>query len=210
MAQQSIEERLDIWHAETGCTQHEQISLREISFLTICGVTLSVLVWITSFLPSPAWILVSLFLYVSVLTLASHIVPKFGVSIGITFIFSVGTFMLTDLGVVGWHKVLVLFLGAFFFEVVLVMSTKLPSPSFGMIIAAVVAAGSIPLLTALSLSPSLALTLPIPLLNLILFAALIGLASGICMSITWIWIRQMKPIVKLRGYMGTLVESVFS
>ena len=187
----------------------QKISRKEVSFVAVLAVVVSVLMFVVSSMVEP-WIalLVSLALLVVALNLTVYICKKSGVVLLLFVFVSVLTFVLEDVGVVGWKKVVTFLLAALIFELVfLYLKAHLHAVPLDMIIGSTLSAGSIPLISAFLLSVHLASSFPLELLNLILVAFAVGLASAVITFLLWLHIQRTKPILKLESFLNDLEKS---
>ena len=181
----------------------KKISAREYIFYFLLVVPFA-LIYILSFLfLNPTLLLiVSLTLFCFGLNFLIRITNKIGSSLVFFLTYSVLTFNIPDLGIIGWKKVLTFIIAGIIFElIVLLLKKKIKLKT---LLGTVISITLLPFIAALLISSRLAITFPEGLINLILISFVVSLVSTSIYIIIWHFIKVKKPLIKLKSYLGSL------
>jgi hypothetical protein len=118
---------------------------------------------------------------------------------------SILTFQLDTIGISGWRKILVFSLSAAIFEIVFkLLNRKITHAPLAILISSTIAITFIPILAALFLSLTLALSIPNTLINLILLAFVSALVTSGFTFLLWYDLQANRMVIKFQAYLGTL------
>ena len=181
----------------------KRISAKEYIFSILLVIPFALISILSSFFLSPTILLiVSLTLFCLGLNFLIRIVNKIGSSLLFFLTYSILTFNAPDFGIIGLKKILTFVIAGFVFELIIILLKK--RIELKVFIGTIVSITSLPLISALLISSSLALTLPEGLINLILIYLITSLIITLIYAVIWHFIKVRKPIIKLRSYLGSL------
>ena len=140
--------------------------------------------------------IVSLFFITFFMSCTVYVIRKAGAVTLFYLLCGLFTFSLNNLGTTGLTKLLTLVISGVLFELTfIILKLELKSIPLDVIVGTAVSAASIPISTGLLLSPVMAQTLIISILNLALLSFFIGIVSGLVAFLIWYYLRTTKLIV---------------
>lgn len=178
--------------------------LLQLVLTIILSGIVAIFIYLLNSFSSPSLTIVLSFALLTIgMNLTVYILKRKGYALLFYLFLSVFTFNLLDLGIIGWKKILTLFIAGTIFELILLIPL-IKSFSSKVVLATIISITSIPFFLAFLVSKGLAVTFPLPLVNLILIAFIISGLSSALSLIIWIILNTFKPIIKLQSYLETL------
>ena len=181
----------------------KKISVKGYIFSILLVIPLALISILSSFSLNPTTLLiVSLTLFCLGLNVLIRIVNKLGSSLLFFLTYSILTFNISDFGIIGLKKTLTFIIAGLIFELIIVLLKK--KIELKVFIGTIISVTSLPLISALLISSSLALTLPEGLIDLILISFITSLITTSVYTLIWHFIKVKKPFIKLKSYLGSL------
>ena len=176
----------------------KQFRLRDIIAITLFSLVASGLSYlISTYISSQPTYVLSLLSLITIMALTIHIVKKaFSVTL-FFFLTALLTLNINDIGPTGLTKIAVYVLAGIVFELTfLIFKLEFKNIQMDIVLGAMLAAASIPITTALMLSPTMTLNNFLIMLNLILLSVFVGLGASIIAFIVWFRIKTKKIIMQ--------------
>ena len=182
------------------------ISFRDLILTLFISGFVSLLVYLFSSILSPfALFLSSIFLFIAGVNFLLYITKKTGIATLFFLTVSLLTFTVTDIGAVGWKKVLTFVIVGIIFEITyLVIKFEVHNLSADVIVSSVIVGLFLPLITAFLISPSLASDFPLGLINFFLSGIGIALLSSVLTALLWMRLKRKKNILHLEAFLQDL------
>lgn len=170
-----------------------------ICFVSLVGVLGSFLS--SSFLGFQMSYIVSLFLFVLLLSFSFHFIPRFGSAVLFSVLFSLLSLGFSDFGIVGVDRFLVFVGFAFVFEGVFFLFKMFSKKVFlSILIASFVSAAVFPLLIGVVLSVDVLSNLARYVLNLVLLSFFVGVVASLVSLLVWYYLRTFKFFLKFQCF----------
>lgn len=185
------------------------VTRREVVLNLIVALFVSLLLYVANqlFAHSTLYIL-SVILLVLGMNFVVYVSRKIGLVSLYMFLVSILTNTLPEIGVVGFPKIVVLFVAALIFEgIFLFLKIHIHNIPLDIVVGTSIAMASIPFTTALFISLNVA-TLSIALFNFMLLSLAVGLAASTVMFLIWHNIEKTKTVIKLESYLQSLTRKL--
>lgn len=188
---------------------HEHIQLlrlKDIFFVVVVATMVSLLLVAGNIFLSPTLsFIVSLLFLTLGMNCCVYLLKKTSIATLFYVLVAALTFWLNDIGVVGGNKILTFLLAGLLFEILfLFLKVKVHNIPIDMIIGTSISTAGIVIITAFILSPDLAWSFPLELLNLVLLAFAIGIIASMSAFLLWHQVEHTKFIIRLESYLMSL------
>ncbi|MCK4997372.1 hypothetical protein KAS08_03630 [Candidatus Pacearchaeota archaeon] len=179
-----------------------KVKIRDFVLVLIASAICAIFSFLSSaFLDFQMSYIVSLFLFVLLLSVSFCIVSKSGFAILFSFVFALLTFGFGDLGITGFNKLITLVLFAAVFELMFfffkIVTKKV---SLSVVLASVISSALIPLMIGVLLSVNVLLSLVKNVLNLVLLSFLIGFIASLIALVVWYYTKTVKLFLKFQYF----------
>ena len=183
--------------------------LKDIYFLIIIALIISLFQYLAVYLFNPS---IAFIISLSVIAIGINCVILILRRSGVAGIFlvlnSLITLFLNDIGLIGFSKVIVfLLVGAIFELIYLFLKGHIHNIPLDLFFGTSISMANIPIFVAYILSPNLAASFPIALLNLMVIAFVTGLAASLIVFVVWGLFEGTKAGIKIISYFGLLNSS---
>lgn len=185
------------------------VTRRELLLNVLVALFISVLLYLVNqFFAHSTLFIVSIILLVLGMNFVVYVSKKVGLVSLYMFLVSIMTITSPEIGVVGFPKIVVLFVAAFIFEgIFLFLKLHLHNIPLDVVIGTSVGMASIPFTTALFISLHVA-TISVALLNFVLLSFAVGLGTSVVLFLIWHNIEKTKYVIKLESYLQSLTRKL--
>jgi hypothetical protein len=176
----------------------------DLIMIVLCSVLAGVITYITLFLSSQtSAAFISLCGIVSIVALGTYIIRKAGTATAIYTLTGLFTISMNGMSVSGATKVIAFIIAGILFELIfLIIKIEVHNVAIDIITAAAISAASIPLTSALLVSPTLSREMITALTNQTVVAFLIGALGAVVAGIVWHRIKTTRWILRFEYGMG--------
>jgi hypothetical protein len=191
---------------------HEQlqwVTKREVILNVIVSVIASALLYLVHLFYDPSTVfMASIALHVAGINLVVYLSRKVGLASLYMILVSIITITLTDIGIVGFPKIVVFFVSSLIFEFAyLFFKIHFHNIPLDIVLGTSIGMASIPFTTALFISLNIT-SFPLSLLNLVLLSFAVGLGTSVIIFLLWHNIEKTKIIIKLQSYLQSLTRKL--
>jgi len=181
----------------------KKVSLKEYVSSVLLSIPFALISILGYFTLAPTMLLVvSLGMFCFALNFLIRVTNKIGIAVLFFFTYSLLTFNVPDVGVIGFRKVLTFIIAGLLLEIIIfLLKKRMKLKTF---IGTVIAITALPMIAALLISASLTITFPEGLINLILVCLITSVVSTLLYIVIWHIIKVKKPLIKLKSYLGSL------
>ena len=180
-----------------------KIPLKDFFIVLIFSVIFSAFMYVGHYLFTPAYsFLISLGLLVFGFNSLVYLTNKSGIAAIFSALTALFTFNLGDLGIIGGQRIIVFILSALVFEFFfLFLKLHIHNVPLDIVLGTSFSLASLPLFIAFFLSPTLASSFPVALINLILSAFAVGLLASSIVFLIWHEVEKTRVILKIKFYL---------